>query len=110
VTNLSVRPTLGPLWLLLFLLGVVGLPALAQPTQVQYLSGHGKDDPVKWDFLLTRGRNSGKWTKIAVPSNWETQGFGTYNYGFGKEDPEEAGLYRHTFSVPAAWQQNRDRS
>ncbi|MGY3091315.1 hypothetical protein ACVWYF_004381 [Hymenobacter sp. UYAg731] len=80
---------------------------MGQPTQVQYLSGRGNDDPVKWDFRCTRGRNSGKWTKIGVPSNWEAQGFGTYSYGFAKEDPEEAGLYRRTFSVPAAWQQKR---
>jgi hypothetical protein len=79
----------------------------AQATQVQYLSGLGKDDPMKWDFMLTRGRNSGKWTKIGVPSNWELQGFGAYNYGFGKEDPEEAGLYKRTFSVPATWKQKR---
>ena len=107
VNHLSVRPTLGPLSLLLFFLGLMGVPAFGQPTQIQYLSGHGKDDPVKWDFMLTRGRNSGKWTKIGVPSNWETQGFGTYNYGFGKEDPEEVGCYRHNFTVPVAWQQKQ---
>ncbi|UOQ69108.1 glycoside hydrolase family 2 protein [Hymenobacter volaticus] len=104
VKTFSIRQTLS---LLLFFLGAACAPAIGQLTQVQYLSGHGKDDPVKWDFMCTRGRNSGKWTKIGVPSNWETQGFGTFNYGFGKEDPKEAGLYRRTFSVPAAWKQKR---
>lgn len=93
--------------LLLAFFCIIWAQAFAQTTQVQYLSGLGKDDPVKWDFKLTRGRNSGKWTKIGVPSNWELQGFGAYNYGFGKEDPEEAGLYKRTFSVPAAWKQKR---
>jgi hypothetical protein len=93
--------------LLLSFFWMVAPNVRAQSTQVQYLSGHGKDDPVKWDFMCTRGRNSGKWTKIGVPSNWETQGFGTYSYGTGKEDAQEAGLYRHSFSVPAAWKQKR---
>ena len=50
-------------------------------TERQYLSGHGCDDMVEWDFFCTDGRNSGKWTKIGVPSCWELQGFGTYQYG-----------------------------
>ena len=33
-------------------------------TERQYLSGHGCDDMVEWDFFCTDGRNSGKWTKI----------------------------------------------
>ena len=49
-------------------------------TQRQYLSGHGCDDMVQWDFFCTGGNNSGKWTKIGVPSCWELQGFGTYQY------------------------------
>ena len=50
-------------------------------TERQYLSGHGCDDTVEWDFFCTDGRNSGRWTKIGVPSCWELQGFGTYQYG-----------------------------
>lgn len=60
-------------------------------TERQYLSGHGCDDMVEWDFFCTNGRNSGKWTKIGVPSCWELQGFGTYQYGitfYGKPFPE----------------------
>lgn len=37
-------------------------------TQRQYLSGKGCDDMVEWDFFCTGGNNSGKWSKIGVPS------------------------------------------
>ena len=40
-------------------------------TERQYLSGRGCDDMVQWDFMCTGGNNSGKWTKIGVPSCWE---------------------------------------
>lgn len=77
----------------------------AQETQKVYLSGTGNDNTVQWDFYCTAGRNSGKWTKIAVPSNWELQGFGKYDYGFAKDSVrgKESGLYKHEFNVPAAW-------
>src|SRR5438105_10912057 len=77
--------------------------ASSQKTERQYLSGTGKDDAVQWEFQCTAGRNSGKWTTIPVPSNWEFSGFGNYTYGFDKEDKDEAGMYRHAFSVPARW-------
>ncbi len=80
-------------------------------TQRQYLSGHGCDDMVEWDFQCTDGRNAGKWTKIGVPSCWELQGFGTYQYGmrfYGKATPEgiadEKGLYKTEFTLPEEWQ------
>ncbi len=82
-------------------------PLFAQRTEIKYLSGTGKDNTVNWDFQCTRGRNSGQWTTIPVPSNWELQGFGNYDYGFGKEDSLEMGLYRHAFTIPANWQQKR---
>ena len=76
-------------------------------TERQYLSGHGCDDTVEWDFFCTNGRNSGRWTKIGVPSCWELQGFGTYQYGisfYGKAFPEgiagEKGMYKYEFEVP----------
>ena len=76
-------------------------------TERQYLSGRGCDDMVEWDFFCTDGRNSGKWTKIGVPSCWELQGFGTYQYGitfYGKPFPEgvadEKGMYKYEFEVP----------
>src|SRR5215218_6971200 len=78
-------------------------------TQVRYLSGEGKDDAVPWDFYCTAGRHSGAWSKIAVPSNWEQQGFGAYNFGRPfdeKKNPvaREQGKYRLRFNVPAGWQ------
>src|SRR6185437_13556693 len=44
--------------------------ASAQETQIQYLSGHGKDDAVPWEFFCTSGANSGFWTNLPVPSQW----------------------------------------
>jgi len=78
--------------------------AQAQTTQIQYLSGTGSDDTKTWDFLCTGGRQSGQWTTIQVPSNWEFQGFGTYNYGREREKAKEQGRYRTEFSVPSQWQ------
>ena len=74
-----------------------------QETQTLYLSGRGKDDPVQWEFYCTAGRNSGNWTTIGVPSNWELQGFGTYNYGLDKNKAAEQGKYRCTFELPKRW-------
>jgi hypothetical protein len=75
----------------------------AQKTEIKFLSGRDKDNTVQWDFMCTAGRNSGTWTRIAVPSNWEFQGFGNYTYGGEREDSYEAGLYRHSFTLPGSW-------
>ena len=90
-------------------LGLLAAGSLfAQETQVQYLSGHGKDDAVPWRFMCTSGANSGYWTNLPVPSQWDVLGFGSLNYS---KDPEEAreecGLYEHTFTVPANWSTQR---
>ena len=97
-------------FLLLLHLIIVAV-SMAQETQRQYLSGHGCDDMVQWDFYCTDGKNSGKWTKIGVPSCWEMQGFGTYQYGmrfYGKATPEgiadETGKYKTEFTLPQGWQ------
>ncbi|WP_165822042.1 glycoside hydrolase family 2 TIM barrel-domain containing protein [Hymenobacter edaphi] len=100
----------------LWLLG--GFAARAQPAaptrQTQYLSGRDKDRTVAWDFYCTGGRQSGVWTTIQVPSCWEQQGFGSYNYGrdyktYGKNFrfADEQGRYRHAFRTPPDWQQRR---
>lgn len=80
-------------------------------TQRMYLSGHGCDDMRQWEFFCTDGQNSGKWTTIGVPSCWELQGFGTYQYGmrfYGKEKPEgiasESGKYKYKFNLPKEWE------
>lgn len=81
-----------------------------QEKEIKYLSGTDKDHTVSWDFYCTAGRKSGSWTTIQVPSCWEQQGFGAYNYGrdyktYGRNFrfAEEKGMYRHQFTVPAAW-------
>lgn len=81
----------------------------AQQTEKLYLSGTGNNNTVNWDFFCTAGANSGKWTTIPVPSNWELQGFGKYNYGFNKEENKgkEQGLYKYKFKVPADWKNRK---
>ena len=95
----------------LLFLGTMGLQVSAQKTASQYLSGTGKDDGVLWDFYVTEGMNAGKWTKIPVPSNWEQQGFGKYNYGFNKEADKgkEVGQYKYRFKVSDAWKDKQVR-
>ena len=66
--------------------------ATAQQTSVQYLSGTDKDHTVQWDFFCDKGMNSGKWTTIAVPSNWEQQSFGGYSYGHDKVKTDDKGV------------------
>ncbi|MBT9190077.1 glycoside hydrolase family 2 protein [Zobellia russellii] len=65
-----------------------------------YLSGTYADTAIDWGFKISVGRNSGYWTTIPVPSNWETKGFGYYTYGKDPEDFKtnpEVGFYRHNF-------------
>jgi hypothetical protein len=90
--------------LILFLTSV----ARAAETEIQYLSGLGKDDPVKWEFKADKGQNAGKWSTIGVPSNWELQGFGIYTYGRVKPAdgfPRVHGIYKRTFTTPANWRE-----
>jgi Glycosyl hydrolases family 2, TIM barrel domain/Glycosyl hydrolases family 2, sugar binding domain/Glycosyl hydrolases family 2 len=91
--------------------GMALMPTLnAQQKQIQYLSGTDAKHTVQWDFYCTAGRNSGIWGKIQVPSCWEQQGFGNYNYGRdyrtnGKNARfyDEKGMYKYQFKVPVAW-------
>ncbi|MFO1487948.1 MAG: glycoside hydrolase family 2 TIM barrel-domain containing protein [Verrucomicrobiota bacterium] len=89
-------------------LAVCSPAVFAQDTQRLYLSGHGKDDAVPWDFQCTSGAQSGFWTNLPVPSQWDVLGFGTLNY---KKDLtnawNEQGLYARSFPVPAAWSGQR---
>jgi len=80
----------------------------SQSTEVQMLSGHGKDDAVPWKFMCTSGANSGFWTNLPVPSQWDVKGFGTLNYHKDLTNAwNEHGLYEHEFSVPAGWSGKR---
>lgn len=93
------------MWLLVFM--TLSNLCLAQATEVHFLSGTDKDHTVDWQFRVSGGRNSGEWTSIPVPSNWEMQGFGTYRYWSdwdGGLAPDREGQYRYTFSVPSDWQ------
>src|SRR3954462_11424927 len=94
------------LLLLLYVLVIAG-NLHAQQTIVSYLSGTDKDHTVQWDFFCTKGMNSGKWTKVAVPSNWEQQSFGAYNYGHDKVKNDEVGIYKHNFKVPVDWKNKK---
>ena len=80
--------------------------ARAAETETQYLSGLGKDDPVKWEFICDQGQNANKWSTIGVPSNWQLQGFGIYEYGQPTPAggwPRVHGIYKRTFTTPATW-------
>lgn len=86
----------------------LALNIYGQNTEIMFLSGTDAANTVDWDFFCTDGQNSGEWTKIPVPSNWELQGFGTYNYGLDwhnkdKKLGKEHGLYKYEFEVPANW-------
>lgn len=83
------------------------VPSRAQSTEKLYLSGRGSDDMVQWDFMVNGGMNANKWTKIGVPSCWELQGFGKYDYGFAKDSirGKERGWYKKKFTVPASWKE-----
>src|SRR5688572_11364734 len=93
-------------WVLPFLL--LALPASAQETQRHYLTGRGKDDALPWKFFCTAGAQSGYWTNLPVPSQWDMQSFGTLNYGRdGTTPPPERGLYELDFTVPETWSSQR---
>jgi hypothetical protein len=89
--------------IILSLLSFLAVSSYAQKTELLYLSGTGNDNTVLWDFYCTAGRNSGKWTKIPVPSNWEFEGFGQFTYGHDKKRINESGMYRYSFTVPESW-------
>lgn len=100
-TNREYPYCLNRAFLILILL-LAFLSIKAQNTQYLYLSGKDKDHTVTWDFFINTGMQSGSWNKIQVPSNWEQQGFGTYNYFDDVKNPEETGQYKYNFEVPAS--------
>ncbi len=99
----------------LIAIAVMDLSAREAPGKaVMYLSGTDNRNTETWEFYCTGGRNSGVWTTIEVPSCWEQQGFGSYNYGrdyvtYGRKFrfADEQGFYRHTFRVPDAWKRRK---
>lgn len=91
---------------LFFYLFAGPLALLAQKTETIYLSGSGFDNAVEWEFFCSDGRKSGEWTTIPVPSCWEQEGFGQYNYGHDPFDQrlKEEGHYMYFFDVEKKWE------
>jgi beta-galactosidase/beta-glucuronidase len=55
---------------------------------------------------VRQGQNANKWSTIGVPSNWQLQGFGIYEYGRPNPVggwPRTHGVYKRTFTTPATW-------
>lgn len=83
--------------------------ALAQESEIVYLSGTGVNDTKTWSFKCTDGQRAGKWGKIEVPSQWELKGYGEYTYGRWYVDKNvkmpshEEGFYEYSFKVPSNW-------
>ncbi len=94
-------------WLLLFFGIIFSASSWTQQTEYKWLSGHSAEDNVTWDFFCDGGQNSGKWTRIRVPSCWELEGFGAYNYGHDKNKASEKGLYKTSFTIPETWKNKR---
>lgn len=92
---------------LVYLLAFVSCLAHAQKTEIKYLSGQCAEDNVVWDFYCSAGRKSGVWDKIRVPSCWELEGFGGYNYGHDKNKCSETGTYKTSFTLPDSWKGRR---
>lgn len=93
---------------LTFLFSMATALADTASTQIHYLSGTGAGDTRTWEFFCSDGMNSGKWTTIEVPSQWEQQGYGAYTYGRfyldkNAKPSDETGLYRLRFAAPASW-------
>ena len=90
----------------MFLFNAAISTANLHSTQTVYLSGRDAQNTKQWDFYCTAGRQSGTWTKIAVPSCWELQGFGSYDYGRGnpfKNRLKEEGHYKYHFKAESDW-------
>lgn len=83
---------------------------------------HLADHPSKGpDNFMRPDYDASDWGKIAVPGNWELQGYGNPNYvnmaaDWAVEDPEvgklpadknATGRYRKVVSLPADWQDER---
>lgn len=94
-----------PAWLACSMAVMAFASAWAGTNEIQFLSGTDKDHALPWEFRVSAGRNSGFWTNIPVPSCWDTKGFGKYEYG--NDATHEVGKYRHRFTVPTSWTNQR---
>ena len=98
---MTLKTSLSTFFLAMFMLSSLQ----AQETELVYLSGTGFDKTVEWEFYCSDGMNSQAWSTIEVPSCWEQQGFGQYNYGHVPFDQrlKEEGHYRCSFQVNKEW-------
>ncbi len=99
-----------PICIFIYFNMTIGQTKQAIEKQIMFLSGTDNINTKTWDFYCTDGYKSGYWTKIEVPSCWEQQGFGSYDYGrnyhtYGKKYKysNEKGLYRYEFIIPKSW-------
>lgn len=96
-------------WIALLVILLLANEGFSQNTTEKiYLSGKGYKDTKVWDFYCSKGNNSGQWTTINVPSQWEQEGFGNYTYGRwykvrGERPSDETGHYKTTFTAPKDW-------
>ncbi len=90
-------------------LGLMGssTTTVAQETRIFHLSGTDADHTVLWDFRCSEGRKCGEWARIPVPSQWEQEGFGHYNYGHDEDKYDEVGEYRTRFRLDHDWRYDR---
>ncbi|NWK94596.1 hypothetical protein DM806_02700 [Sphingobium lactosutens] len=82
------------------------LPAAASvpETEKLMLSGHGPEDAVPWDFEIDGGHGESRSGTIPVPSNWQQQGYGHYQYGYDKGPRVgDHAVYHRRFAIPSAW-------
>lgn len=107
--NCTKDTTLCSSWFVVFFVLLFSGNLFSQQTEKLYLSGTGNDNTVNWEFFCTGGMNSNKWTTIPVPSCWELQGFGKYDYGFAKDSVrgKEKGLYKYSFTISSKWKNKK---
>jgi hypothetical protein len=73
-------------------------------TQILMLTGRGPADAVPWDFSIDGGMRAGEKATIQVPSNWQQQGFGHYQYGVDRaRNSHDHAIYHRRFDVPPDW-------
>lgn len=80
---------------------IIATSLSAQESKCYFISGTDKDHTKTWEFMCTKGARSGQWSTIEVPSCWELQGFGNYNYGHDKPHSNEQGYYKYSFEAPS---------
>jgi beta-galactosidase/beta-glucuronidase len=97
-------------FLIFFSLGFRSITQTSAQAEKIYLSGTDVKHPKVWQFKVSDGRKADAWSTINVPSHWEQEGFGTYNYGrddvtFGKlfKYADEQGFYKTSFKAPDTW-------